>query len=131
MSFPIGFLVVIGMKLESPNRIRGMTRGAMMANFARDKKQRDAAYYEILGALGSRKLKAEELRPVHVELTRVSAGTLDSHDNVRASFKHVADGVAKALGFKNDADPLIRFSYRQKRGARGHYAVEILVQRAA
>jgi hypothetical protein len=118
------------MKTESPNRVRGMTVGARMGQFAKTKGQRDKAYYEVLGALRARKVKAEDFWPVHVELTRVSAGSLDG-DNLQSAFKSCRDGVAKALGFKNDADPKIRFSYRQKRGARGYYGVEVLVQRTA
>lgn len=62
--------------------------------------------------------------PVVVTLTRLSAGTLDGHDNLRQALKPVADGIADYLQ-ENDADPHIEWRYAQERCKRGVYGVRI------
>ena len=42
--------------------------------------------------------------PVRVSITRLSAGTLDAHDNLRTALKPVADGVADYFETKNDVE---------------------------
>lgn len=66
--------------------------------------------------------------PVVVELTRLSSGTLDD-DNLRGALKAVRDGVADALGLRDDSDEKrVSFDYRQRLVKRGTYGVEISVR---
>lgn len=64
--------------------------------------------------------------PVVVTLTRVGKGSPD-WDNIVAAMKHIRDGVADALGVK-DNDPRIEWKYE---GRKGEYAVEIQVEARA
>lgn len=50
-----------------------------------------------------------------VTVIRVAPRKLDSHDNLRSALKGVVDGVADALGVKDD-DPTIKWSYEQEKG---------------
>lgn len=66
--------------------------------------------------------------PCTVTLTRHSAGVLDD-DNLRGALKGVRDGVADALGVK-DNDPRVEWRYAQAKAPRGHYAVQIDLEAA-
>lgn len=68
--------------------------------------------------------------PVRITLTRVAPRSLDPFDNLPASLKPVADGVADALGI-DDRSPLLRFDARQRKGEAREYAVEISIQTEA
>lgn len=61
-----------------------------------------------------------------VTLTRYSAGTLDD-DNLRGSLKGVRDGVADALGVK-DNDKRVKWRYAQAKCKRGAYAVRVTME---
>lgn len=63
--------------------------------------------------------------PVRVLMTRIAPRALDD-DNLRGALKACRDGVADALGV-DDRDPRVMWSYDQKRGRPGEYAVEITV----
>lgn len=56
---------------------------------------------------------------VRVTLTRLSPRELDSHDNLRSSFKAIADGVTDWLGLKNDRNERLVWEYAQERGPFG------------
>ena len=60
--------------------------------------------------------------PVTVTLTRVSPGTLDEHDNLPSSFKHICDQIAAWLGI-DDADKRVTWRYAQTRCKRGDFGV--------
>lgn len=72
--------------------------------------------------------------PLVVWLTRLSPGTLDD-DGLRAALKSVRDGVADALGIK-DNDPRVRWEYAQEKTKRftagrlpaNKYAVRISIE---
>ncbi len=65
--------------------------------------------------------------PVAVNLTRISAGRLDTHDNLPSAFKHVVDALAQWLGV-DDSDPRVTWSYDQGKGQRGtHFIVVEIV----
>lgn len=64
--------------------------------------------------------------PATVRLTRLSAGSMDEHDNLRSALKPIVDGCADRLGVK-DNDPRIRWEYAQERVPRGTYGVRIEV----
>ena len=60
--------------------------------------------------------------PCVVTLTRVSPGTLDEHDNLPSSQKHVVDGIASWLGI-DDADKRVKWKYAQQKCKRGGFGV--------
>lgn len=112
-------IAIAPVRTLSPNRTSGEHWGARSARAA---KQVDTVYYACLGASGRR-----PALPVVVTLTRLSAGALDGHDNLRASLKHVVDGVARYLKV-DDADPRVEWRYAQQTTKRGQYAVEIRIE---
>lgn len=61
--------------------------------------------------------------PLVVTLTRIAPRVLDS-DNAVGALKHVRDGVADALGVK-DNDPRVTWSYAQERGKVREHGVRI------
>ena len=63
------------------------------------------------------------LDDAEVLFTRVAPRQLDG-DNLQAAFKAVRDGVADALGVK-DNDPRIAWRYAQERGKPREYAVRV------
>ncbi len=62
--------------------------------------------------------------PVVVTLTRIGKGEPD-WDNVVAAFKHIRDGVADALGAR-DNDPRIEWRYTTRKAK--DYAIEISIE---
>ena len=62
---------------------------------------------------------------VRVTMTRVAPRSLDKHDNLPASLKAHADGIAKALRL-DDASPLIEWKYAQRKGPA---AVEFTIEK--
>ena len=56
--------------------------------------------------------------PLEVVLTRIAPRALDSHDNLRSACKASADGIADALGIK-DNDPRVTWRYGQEKPAKG------------
>jgi hypothetical protein len=67
--------------------------------------------------------------PCVVTLTRLSAGELDSHDNLSGSMKGIVDGIADKLGIK-DNDGRVQWRYEQERCARGKFGVRIELEAA-
>jgi len=67
--------------------------------------------------------------PVVVTFTRNAPGTLDAHDNLPSSMKHICDAVAQWLGI-DDSDPRVTWKYAQKRGKAGHYSVTLEITSA-
>lgn len=63
--------------------------------------------------------------PCTVRLIRLSAGKLDS-DNLQSALKGVRDGIADALGVK-DNDPRVEWEYGQEPIKRGGYGVVVEV----
>ena len=61
--------------------------------------------------------------PVTVTLTRIGPKELDSHDNLRGSFKAVVDAIAAFYDIA-DNDARIKFEYAQEPGSR-EYGVRI------
>ena len=75
-------------------------------------------------------LEAYETLKVHlikkILLTRVApSGGLDEFDNLGSALKSVADGIADALGCKNDR--VLPWDKKQRRGARGEHFVEVTI----
>lgn len=104
----------------------GVTRAAMYARAGDTKRQRDTAR-ALVGAYVQAR-GAAALLPCVVFLWRVSSGKgLDPHDGLRNAFKHVVDGIADALGLKNDRDRRVEWRYDQQSGPRGKHAVIVRV----
>jgi len=85
----------------------------------RAKQQRGAAFLIVSASGGAYKC----MRFPRLTITRVAPRRLDD-DNLRGALKAVRDGIADALSV-NDGDPSILWEYRQRRGGRHEYAVEI------
>ncbi len=85
---------------------------------------RSAVGLVVVGALRGAGVTA----PCGVLLTRCApSGGLDD-DNLVSSLKAARDGVADALGI-DDRDPRVSWSYAQRRGKRGEWAVEVCIKR--
>ena len=67
------------------------------------------------------------LLPARITLTRIAPRSLDAHDGLPISFKHIVDGIADAYGVR-DNTPLIEWRYAQRRGEPRQYAVEIEIE---
>ena len=91
-----------------------------LARWARLRDHRTVAWATLLN-------KTPEL-PVVVTMTRLSPGTLDSHDNLRSALKGVVDGIADALGV-DDADPRVTWKYAQEKCERGTHQVRVEIER--
>ena len=64
---------------------------------------------------------------VRVLLTRVAPSNGLDGDNLQGALKAVRDQVAAFL-VRDDADPSIAWTYAQRRGAKGEWRVEILIE---
>lgn len=62
--------------------------------------------------------------PVLITITRFGKGSLDSHDNLAMSAKHVSDAVAQWLGV-DDSDRRLEWNFAD---CNGNYAVGIRIQ---
>lgn len=118
-------MVVIPVKTVSESNAHEHWR----ARQQRAKRQRHAAAWLVRSVCSLAWVARHVDGGIVVHLTRVSPGTLDS-DNLAASGKHVRDGIADALGI-DDRDPRVTWLYDQRRGPRGHYAVEVRITPAA
>lgn len=125
-----GILVVLPIRTESPNRVRGLTRGARMGIAKKAKVHKSAAALAVAAHVRARSLTGAVLAPVVVKLTRISAGRLDT-DNLASALKATRDGVALALGIDDGDVDRIRFVYAQRKGKRREYGVEVLIEHEA
>jgi hypothetical protein len=123
-------ITIMGLKTPNPgNGSQGVTRKGHLFRVHRRKMQRRAVAWATLGH------EAPPL-PCRVTLTRISPGTLDAHDNLRAALKPVVDEVTAWLGLESDADPRVTWDYQQRKGARktktsaAEHGVEIRVDPA-
>lgn len=123
-----GFEVTLPLKTKNPNNnAQGTTRGAMFGRAAKRAKERAMAKLAV-GAYVNLCGGAAALLPVEVTLTRVAPSNgLDEHDALGPAMKGVIDGVADALGLKNDRTPLVTWKLDQRRGAKGVYQVVVRV----
>lgn len=84
--------------------------GKLREKMARVKRHREAAYDHLFAA--SRNLRIKPTLPCCVTFTRMGHRLLDSHDNLKHSFKPTADSVAAFLGIK-DNDTRVFWQYQQ------------------
>ena len=70
--------------------------------------------------------------PCVVTMRRLSAGTLDETEGaLAAALKSVRDGIADALGLKNDEDERVQWRYEQQKCARGKFGVRVRIEASA
>jgi hypothetical protein len=116
-------LVAFAVKTTNPNNgSQGFSRNASFGKARRRKAQRTAAQAHVLAAGPLPEL------PLLVSVTRVAPSDgLDPHDALGPALKGVIDGIADALGLKNDRDPRVTWALGQVRGPKGYYGVEIRI----
>jgi hypothetical protein len=112
--------VTIEIPLKTPNMTN--RREHHMARARRQKKHRDVTVLVMKAARVYDKFDhrwpwwpLDDRAVCIVTLTRVSRGTLDAHDNLRAALKSVVDGVADYFQM-DDADPRLEWRYGQEKG---------------
>lgn len=116
--------------VRTTNPLNGGTGNSRLAGVMRTRarrKHREAARFATITAIRERALRAADLVPCVVTLTRISPGTMDT-DGLAASQKGIRDGIADALGV-NDGGPLVEWIYLQMKGRRGEYATHVKVER--
>ena len=67
--------------------------------------------------------------PCIITLTRIAPRKMDAHDNLRAGFKALVDGIAERIGV-DDRDPRIEWRYKQERGEPKQYAARVTIEDA-
>ena len=119
----LGVLVAFALKTANPNN--GATGNSRVAGIIKAKKrkaERETAHAQVLSA------RPLPDFPLVVRVTRVAPSEgLDPHDGLGAALKGCIDGIADALGLKNDRDPRVTFLTDQCRGPKGYYGVEIRI----
>jgi hypothetical protein len=118
-----GALAVVRLDIATPNPANAKTGSSRLALSRTKKAQRELARSRLEVTLGrTRPLPCR----VHVRRVAPSSG-LDPHDGLPGALKAVVDGVADALGLASDRDPRVTWTYDQRRGVPGEYAVELEV----
>lgn len=104
-----------GLKLPSTANLR--THWAPKAKRAKSQRQmaRASVPVSLRNCLDASLYPAKESALV-VLVVRCAPRTLDRHDNLRSSAKPVIDGVADALGLRDDSDPRVAFVVAQEKG---------------
>jgi len=113
------------MLVKSENLIRGVNKFALYG-------QHDAQRKKVADLLTKHIVKPPEVvrgesNRFVVTLCRISAGFLDSEDNLTGAFKHVKDATARWLGFKNDNDKRLRWLYQQQECLKKGYGIRITI----
>lgn len=113
------------MLVKSENLIRGRNKFAIY-------RQHDEQREHVKALLTKHIAKPPEvakgeLNRFVVTLCRISAGFLDSEDNLTGAFKHVRDAVARWLGFRNDANERLRWVYQQQECPKNWHAIRITI----
>jgi hypothetical protein len=119
----------IEMKLRVEFPMRTVSLNRRPAHWAaasrRAKKERRQTYFEMRSAFSGQMTLEEIMGPILIRLIRTGPSSgLDSHDNLRGSFKAVVDGIADWLGIKDD-DPRLHFEYAQGRANRWRVIIEV------
>lgn len=117
--------IQLQMLVKSENLIRGVRP---MAIYGQHEAQRE----KVKALLDKHIVKPPEVvagdsNRFVVTLCRISAGFLDSEDNLTGAFKHVRDAVGRWLGFKNDANERLRWKYQQQECPKKAYAIRITI----
>lgn len=121
------FLVPV--KTTNPNNgARGNSRWAAILRQKTEREQRQAGRLTALAAMLRAHVRAVDLVPCIVTLTRISAGKLDRHDGLPASQKRVVDGIADALGI-DDGGPFVEWKYDQVSAGRGVFGTRVSIEK--
>lgn len=107
------------LNIKTVNESNG-SHGHWRAKSARRASHRTAVWASMHG-------KPLPALPITVTLTRISAGELDAHDNLRGALKAVVDQIAEQYGIA-DKDKRFDWQYAQERAPRGTYAVRIRIE---
>jgi hypothetical protein len=115
----------IDMRVKSENLIRGVDPMALYG-------MHDAQRKKVTALLTTHIVKPPEVvsgesNQFIVTLCRISAGFLDSEDNLTGAFKHVRDAVGRWLGFKNDSNERLHWRYQQQECVQKSYAIRITI----
>lgn len=111
-------MIEITIPVKTVNESNGQ-HGHWRTKSNRRKSQRSA----VAQALRNRALPP---LPIVVTLTRISAGELDEHDNLRGSMKSIADEIAEHYALP-DKDARFSWHYAQEKCKRGTYGVRITI----
>jgi len=112
-------VIDIDLPIRTVNESNGQ-HGHWSAKSKRRKSQRQAIAWALHG-------KTLPPLPVVVLLTRISAGRLDEHDNLRGSMKSIVDEIAEHYGLP-DKDPRFEWRYDQAKAKHGQYGVRVCIQ---
>ena len=114
-------MIEVTLPIKTVNESNGQ-HGHWAAKSRRREKQREAV---------GRVLRTKRLPPlpVRVTLTRISAGQLDAHDNLRGALKSIADEVAELYGLP-DKDARFVWEYAQERCPPKQFGVRIRIEPA-
>jgi hypothetical protein len=123
--------VRVAVKTTNPNNgAQGWSKNAAFAKARRRKAERAKARDSVAFTISAHCW--HEDAPWRVFVTRVAPSQgLDPHDGLGAALKGCIDGVADALGLKNDRDPRVTWIIGQRQGPRGFYAVDIIIESVA
>ena len=115
----------IPMLVKSENLIRGVNKFALYG-------QHEAQRKRVTDLLTKHIVKPPEVvrgetNRFVVTLCRISAGFLDSEDNLTGAFKHVRDATGRWLGFRNDASDRLRWKYQQQECEKKTYGIRITI----
>lgn len=109
-----------GLKLVSPNRLRGNTRGAAISETRRKRDQRDIGKLQVRAVVSpfTTSCVKSGVSKAEITIVRITPKAYDD-DNYIAACKALRDGIADAFMVK-DNDPNIEFWYEQRRNQRPH-----------
>lgn len=118
------------LRVRTTNPLNGAGFGSRFARAGERKRHREDARIMTLREMMLAKLTPADLVPGRVVLRRLSSSArgLDKHDGLPASLKSIVDGIADALGV-DDGGPLVEWECQNKRCARGHFGIEITIER--
>jgi len=104
------------------SQVHGLS-GHWRVRAARVKRERE------MGVRLVRMYKKHPAPPWILTITRVAPRALDD-DNLAYACKAIRDGIAEALGFRNDADWQLVWRYAQRKGKPREYAIELVIASA-
>jgi len=117
--------VIPGIKLESLNKRRGRTRGAMLGRAAKTKTLRASVAMVCRSKFG-----APPAPPLTVTITRIAPCELDDDNLAGGTAKAVRDGVSDWLGVDDRTKRSgVAWRYEQTRGRVREYGVGIRIER--
>lgn len=117
------FRIVLPLRLRIVSELN--QRGHWAKHSARKAEHRGMCRMHLSQALALRARLFESVMPCSVTLTRIAPRELDT-DNLAGAFKACRDGIADALGVK-DNDPRVAWVYEQTKGEPREYAIRIVV----